>query len=209
MKHFINLHVFDEGAVPASAEGASGTTPSAASREPAKAAQASGGYSYAQAEEIATARAQKAERAALASYFKQQGMTEDEVTNAIKAYKAAQKAKEPDVGTLTRERDEARAKVAAYEQKEALGKKGVKAEFAEFVAFKARELMAKDDKLDTFDKAAEKFLKDNPHYASQGTKPASYKIKTATDANAGGGQDKAAETKAALNVAIKQLARRK
>ena len=43
-------------------------------------------FSFAQAEEIAIARAQRAEKAALASYFKQQGLSEDEVTKAIAAY---------------------------------------------------------------------------------------------------------------------------
>ncbi len=36
-----------------------------------------GSFSYAQAEEIATARAERAERSALKSYFQQQGMTEE------------------------------------------------------------------------------------------------------------------------------------
>lgn len=38
-----------------------------------------GTYSYAQAEEIANARAERAEKAALRSYFQQQGMTEQQV----------------------------------------------------------------------------------------------------------------------------------
>ena len=43
----------------------------------------SGTYTFEQAEEIASARASKAERSALANYFRSQGMTEQEVTQAI------------------------------------------------------------------------------------------------------------------------------
>lgn len=50
-----------------------------------------GTYSYAQAEEIANARAERAEKAALRSYFQQQGMTEQQVNQAIADYKDQQK----------------------------------------------------------------------------------------------------------------------
>ena len=53
------------------------------SRGTAGATGTGGTYSYAQAEEIANARADRAEKAALASYFKQQGMSEAEITAAI------------------------------------------------------------------------------------------------------------------------------
>lgn len=197
-KKFISLTIFDADPAPEGGDkgGQQETKPTA-----------SGSYSYAQAEEIATARAQKAERAALASYFKQQGLDEDQVTEAIKAYKAAQKAKEPDVETLTRERDEALAKAAAYEQAGTLSAKGVKPEFAEFVAFKARELMQKDEKLDTFEKAADKFLKDNPAYSGKQT---SYRVKQAGE-ETGTGKDKAGDktaAKAELNALLKAAARR-
>lgn len=204
------LDIFDEGQAAGAGAAPVGNQPSAGVQQTPAATQQTnnqpGGYSYAQAEEIATARAQKAERAALASYFKQQGMSEDEVTKAIAAYKAAQKAKEPDVATLTRERDEAQTKLAAYEQREALTGKGVKAEYAEFVAFKVKELMAKDSKLDSFEKAAEKYLKDNPQYSSG--KPA-YRVKSE---GSGGGTKPEAKDKeaarAALNAALKSAARR-
>ena len=54
-------------------------------------------YSYEQAEEIANARAGKAERAALANYFRRQGMTEEEITTAISDFKAKRQASKPDV----------------------------------------------------------------------------------------------------------------
>lgn len=200
MYRIYDLTVFDEGATGGAQAGQQGA-PAGGSQEPAKAAQPSGGYSYAQAEEIASARAQKAERAALASYFKQQGLDENQITEAIAAYKAAQKAKEPDVDAITRERDEARAKVEAYEQRGTLDKKGVKPEFSEFAAYKIRELMKSDKTLDTFDKAADKFLKDNPQYTKVG-KPA-YKAKPAAAATAeGDGKEKNHD---AANAAIKAL----
>ena len=45
-------------------------------------------YSYEQAEEIASARAIKAERAALANYFRSQGLPEEQITTAINDFKA-------------------------------------------------------------------------------------------------------------------------
>lgn len=209
MKHFYDLTIFDEG--PAAAQpAAQPATPAEGSQEPAKTAQPAAGFSFAQVEEIATARAEKAARASTASYFRQLGMSEQEVTEAVEAYKAYKKAKEPDIGSITKERDEAKAKLEAYEQREALSKKGVKAEFAEFVAFKARELMATDDKIDTFDKAADKFLKDNPHYGAPKT---SYRVKASTEQGAAGAQGaQGTDTeavKARLNAAIKSMARRK
>lgn len=210
-----SLSIFDEGAAQGAAsastgaEGAAQGTAPAASQTSAQTVQPSGGYSYAQAEEIATARAQKAEKAALASYFRQQGMSEDEVTKAITAYKAAQKAKEPDINAITRERDEAQAKLATYERKETLMKKGVKSEFAEFVAFQAGALMKSDSNLDTFEKAADKFLKDNPQYAGS-VKPTYRAARPAQGAGSSGGAEKSKEeARAALNAAIKQAARRR
>lgn len=57
-------------------------------------------FSYAQAEEIAQARA---ERLALKSYFQQKGMSEDQVTQAIADYKAQQKKNQPNVTQMQQE----------------------------------------------------------------------------------------------------------
>ncbi len=59
-------------------------------------------FSYAQAEEIAQARAERAERSALKSYFQQQGMSEDQVTQAIADYKAQQKKNQPKISKCSR-----------------------------------------------------------------------------------------------------------
>lgn len=67
----------------------------------------SGTYTYEQLEEIASARASKSERAALASFFRGQGMTEGEVTEAITRFKAERAANQPDTAKLQKERDDA------------------------------------------------------------------------------------------------------
>lgn len=204
-----SLEIFDEPAAAGTDPGAGGTQPQTGGTQPAAGGgqqqPAPGGFSYSQLEDFASARAQRAERAALADYFKKQGLDEAQVTEAISAYKAAKKAQQPDVETLTRERDEAQAKVAAYEQQSTLTKKGVKAEYADYVAFKVRELMKSDEKLDSFEKAADKFLKDNPQYGGK----SAYRMKSGSDAGAaGGGQQDKADKNAALNAAFKSLARR-
>ena len=63
------------------------------------------GYSFEQAEEIATARAERATKAALSSYFRQQGMTEEEAQEAFKDYKNKKEAQKPDIAAVTKERD--------------------------------------------------------------------------------------------------------
>lgn len=70
---------------------ATGTPPAASQTPPASVT-----FTPAQTEEInriATERSQRAEQSALKSYFQQQGMTEEQATEAIKAYKEANKSK--------------------------------------------------------------------------------------------------------------------
>ena len=66
-----------------------------------------GTYTYEQLEEIASARVNKSERAALANFFRSQGMTEAEVTEAITQFKNERAANQPDTAKLQRERDDA------------------------------------------------------------------------------------------------------
>ena len=124
-------------------------------------------YSYEQAEEIANARADRAEKAALASYFKQQGMTEDEVTAALADFKAKKAAQQPNVSKVEQERDAALAKVAEMENTNYLRDKGVKPDDLDYVLFKVSKQV--NDKTD-FKKAADAFLKENPRFAGQGMK---------------------------------------
>ena len=94
-KHF-NLQLFTDGG-----EGGTGTDAGAGTAGNGDGSRGSAGessratYSYEQAEEIANARADRAEKAALASYFKQQGMSEDEVTAALADFRAKRAAQQP------------------------------------------------------------------------------------------------------------------
>ena len=124
-------------------------------------------YSYEQAEEIANARADRAEKAALASYFKQQGMTEDEVTAALADFKAKKAAQQPNVSKVEQERDAALAQVEEMKNTNYLRDKGVKPDDLDYVLFKVSKQV--DDKTD-FKKAADAFLKENPRFTGQGMK---------------------------------------
>lgn len=124
-------------------------------------------YSYEQAEQIAEARADRATKAALADYFKKQGMSEDEVTAALADFKAKKAAQQPNVSAVEKQRDEALAKVAEMENTNYLRDKGVKADDLDYVLFKVSKNV--DDKTD-FKKAADAFLKENPRFTGQGYK---------------------------------------
>lgn len=126
-----------------------------------------GGYSFEQAEEIANARAERASKAALASYFKQQGMSEAEITAAINDYKEKKAKNQPDVSAIEQQRDDALKRVAEMENMEYLRSKGVKQEDLDYVLFKAGKNVT--DKTD-FKKAADAFLKENPRFTGQGMK---------------------------------------
>lgn len=161
-------------------------------------------FSFQQAEEIANARATRAERAALASYFQQQGLSEDQINQAIADYKAQQAARQPNVDAITKERDEARAELAALKNGQKLTQLGVRPEFSRFVLSEIDALMKEDSKLD-FDKAAAKFLKDNPQYK---TGNGSYRVKTGTDGSGAGSSDANGNGNASINDAIRRAARR-
>ena len=161
-------------------------------------------FSFQQAEEIANARATRAERAALASYFQQQGLSEDQINQAIADYKAQQAARQPNVDAITKERDDARAELAALKNGQKLTQLGVRPEFSRFVLSEIDALMKEDSKLD-FDKAAAKFLKDNPQYK---TGNGSYRVKTGTDGSGAGSSDANGNGNASINDAIRRAARR-
>ena len=92
MKKRFNLQLFDDGGQSGAGGSQGGAAGTGDGGQAASAGNNGGGgsYSFQQAEEIANARAQRAEKAALASYFKQQGMSEEEVSKAIATYKAQQ-----------------------------------------------------------------------------------------------------------------------
>lgn len=165
-KRFFDLQLFtDGGDGGAGAAGAGAGTAGNGNGSQNNAGGAS--YSYEQAEEIANARADRAEKAALASYFKQQGMTEDEVTAALADFKAKKAAQQPNVSKVEQERDAALAKVAEMENTNYLRDKGVKPDDLDYVLFKVSKQV--NDKTD-FKKAADAFLKENPRFTGQGYK---------------------------------------
>lgn len=157
-----------------------------------------GTYSFEQAEEIANARAQRAEQAALKSYFQQQGMTEDEVRAALAEYKTNKEKQKPNVSVIEQERDTYKKELEQMKNTNLLRDKGVKADDLDYVLFKVGKLV--DDKTD-FAKAAEKFLKENPRYSGQGT----YRVTTSTQA---GGPSSAANENNSINARIRAAARR-
>ncbi len=154
-----------EGDTGAAGTGSAGTGNSTAGS--GHGSQGNATYSYEQAEQIADARADRATKAALADYFKKQGMSEDEVTAALADFKAKKAAQQPNVNAVEKERDEALAQVAELQNANYLRDKGVKADDLDYVLFKVGKQV--DDKTD-FKKAADAYLKANPRFTGQGYK---------------------------------------
>lgn len=131
-----------------------------------------GHFTYEQLDEIANSRAEKASRAALADFFRKQGMTEDEITTAINDFKHKKAENQPNISAIEQERDTYRQELQDYKNKEVLNKLNVGAEYIDFVLFKVNNMVT--DKL-PFDKAAEQFIKENPKYAGASS---TYKVST-------------------------------
>lgn len=146
----------------------------------ASGAHGTGTYTYEQLEEIASSRAEKSERAALANFFRSQGMTEDEVTQAIAKFKTDRAASQPNVTQLQQDLENSRNEVQQMKNEKFLSGKGVKADDLDYVTYKVSKMV--DDKT-TFEKAAEKFLKENPRFAGGG----SYRIADSSTGNASNG----------------------
>lgn len=192
---FMNLHIFEEGG-----NGGEGNTAGQNGNSGNGNGSQSGnaGYTFEQAEEIANNRAEKASRAALASFYRQQGLSEEQITTAIADFKEKQKAQQPDVDAITRERDAAQKELQELKNEKILTGKGVKADDLDYVMFKVSKLV--DDKTD-FTKAAEKFLKENPKYTGAGT----YRVSTSTGSD---NQDTGGSVNMNINDRIRAAARR-
>ena len=165
----MNLQLFEDGG----GAGSGGQGGSAGNGGGGHAGSTGATYSYEQAEEIASARATKAERTALANFFRSQGMTEEEVTAAINDFKTKQQANKPNVDQITQERDSALEKLAQYENEKILSGKGVRPEDMDYVLFKVSQLVT--DKKD-FKAAADEYLKANPKYTGK-----VYRVSTGVD----------------------------
>lgn len=177
MRRKMNLQLFADGG-----EGGSGSQGGNAGSGNGGQGSAGAAYSFEQAEEIANARAQRAEQAALKSYFQQQGMTEDEVRAALEEYKTKKERQKPNVSAIEQERDEALTKLQQYEHEKVLAGMKVKAEDLDYVLFKVNALVT--DKKD-FKTAAAEWLKDNPRYKDGGT----YRMSSGTAADGSKGAD--------------------
>ena len=184
----MNLHIFDEGGT-GNPNGNGGTGSSGQN--------GNAGYTFEQAEEIANSRAQKAERAALASFYRQQGLSEEQITTAIADFKAKQKANQSDVDAITEERDTYKQELQQLKNEKVLSAKGVRTEDMDYVLFKVNKLV--DDKTD-FTKAADKFLKENPRYG-KGT----YRVSTSTGSD---NQNTGGNVNASINDRIRAAMRR-
>lgn len=177
MKYKINLQLFEDGA----GAGSGGQGDNAGSGNGSQSSTGKGTFSFEQAEEIASARAQRASQSALKSYFQQQGMSEEEVTKALSDYKAQKAASQPNVSAIETERDAALKELEQMKNEKVLLSKGVKSDDVDYVLFKVSKLV--NDKTG-FSKAAEQFLKDNPRYTGQGT----YRVSTSTSASGSEGK---------------------
>lgn len=191
MKKKINLRLFEGG------EGAGSGGQGAGTGDSNQGGNAGVTYSYEQAEAIANARANTAERAALANYFRSQGMTEEEITTAINDFKAKKQANQPNVSQIEKERDTYKNQIEQLQNEKVLTSRGVKAEDLDYVMFKVSKMV--DDKTD-FNKAAEKFLKENSRFTGQ-----TYRVSTGTQSR---GNDSGGNDNNFINAAIRRAAGR-
>ncbi len=196
MKYRMNLQLFEDGAGTGSNGSQGDGTGNGNGSQGNAGGQAT--FSFEQAEEIANARAHRAEQSALRSYFQQQGMTEEQVRQALNEYRERQKANQPNTAQLQQERDEALAKVAQMENEKLLTSKGVRTEDLDYVVFKVSQMV--DDKT-TFEKAAEKYLKENPRFTGKPYKVMSTGVPSQNNGGSGGKHDD-------INAAIRRAAGR-
>lgn len=189
-RHLMNLHLFDEGA-----DNGNGGQNNAGAGNGSQGN--AGTFTYEQLDEIATSRADRATKAALKSYFQQQGLSEEEAAAAIEQYKKDKASRQPDASALEKERDQYKAQLEERDRKDYLRDKNVKAEDLDYVLFQVGKLV--NDKTD-FKKAADKYLKENPRFAGSG-----YKVSTSTQS---GSEGSSGSRHSSINDAIRSAARR-
>lgn len=192
----LNLQLFADGGEGGSAASAA-TSTTAGNGDGGQNAGSSATYTFEQAEEIATARAQRAEAAALKSYFEQHGLSEDEVKRAMEDYKTNKEKNKPNISAVELERDKYKTEFEQLKNTGTLRDKGVKPDDLDYVLFKVNQKVT--DKL-PFDKAAAEFLKDNPRFTGQ-----TYRVTTSTQTGGAGASE---DTNDFINNAIRMAARR-
>lgn len=107
-------------------------------------------YTQEQLDSMVSAREQRAANAALKSFFSQQGMTEDEITQAIDRYKSNREKNKPDIGAITAQAEQykaeaLKAKIESQATLEAL-KLGVDTSAVQYVLRMADFAAVTDDK---------------------------------------------------------------
>lgn len=107
-------------------------------------------YTQQQLDSMVSAREQRAATAALKSFFSQQGMTEDEITQAIDSYKSNREKNKPDIGAITAQAEQykaeaLKAKIESQATLEAL-KLGVDTSAVQYVLRMADFAAVTDDK---------------------------------------------------------------
>lgn len=184
----MNLLIFDEGN-----EGNNGN---AAGNSGNNGSNNNATFTYEQLNEIATSRAERAERSALTNYFRQQGLTEDEARQAFEKFKADRAASTPNLSEVEQERDNYKSQLETMQNNNYLISKGVKPEDLDYVSFKVNAGVK--DGVD-FKASADKFLKDNPKY-----KGGTYRMSGSSGSSSSG----AASTTSSINDAIRRAAGR-
>lgn len=208
MKKRMNLQIFEDGGAGSGAAGGQGGSTGAGNGSQngnagsASGAHGTGTYTYEQAEEIANARANKAERTALADFFRKQGMTEEEVTQAIHDFREQKAKRQPNTEQMQHDLDEALKENARMKNEKILTEKGVRSEDLDYVMFKVEKMV--DDKTD-FKKAAEKYLKENPRFAGSGRGVGTYRVSTGSQSSGTGGEGSSNDS---INAAIRRAAGR-
>lgn len=107
-------------------------------------------YTQEQLDSMVSAREQRAANAALKSFFSQQGMTEEEITQAIESYKSNREKNKPDIGAITAQAEQykaeaLKAKIESQATLEAL-KLGVDTAAVQYVLRMADFTKVTDDK---------------------------------------------------------------
>lgn len=136
------------------------------------------------------------EDSVLRGYFKQQGLSKEDVDKAIAEFKDRQRKNDPQTKVV-----ELQKKVDQYEQEKLLSKKNVRQEDYDYVIFKASRMV--DDKT-TFEKAVDKFLKENPRFTSAG----GYRVDTSVSGGSGGFGTHEESKNEEVNQAIRNAFRR-
>ena len=107
-------------------------------------------YTQQQLDSMVSAREQRAANSALKSFFSQQGMTEDEINQAIESYKTNREKNKPDIGAITAQAEQykaeaLKAKIESQATLEAL-KLGVDTSAVQYVLRMADFAAVTDDK---------------------------------------------------------------